>query len=293
MPSWQSRVFRVTARSMRWLLNSTSSIPKLRAFNRGGTDRPLLPRGVKSKPEHVEAVPVEWITPAKLDSEKVILYLHGGGWTLGWYNSHRWLVAQLCLAAKCRALAVDYRLAPEHPFPAGLEDCLTAYRWLLMQGVDAMNIIIAGDSAGGNLTLATVLALREAGDPLPAGAVCISGMFDLEGTGESFHTNNDPLLSPNFALTMARHYVSEQNPRLPLISPHYADLHGLPSLLLQVGSEEILLSDSVRLAEKAKTADVIVTLEVWPQMWHVWHVFAPFMPEAKQAIESIGAFVNR
>jgi acetyl esterase/lipase len=281
----------LTASLMKWLLNSTSSISTLRAMTGFGSQQRMVPSSVTSRPELAAGVAVEWIIPDTIETQTVILFLHGGGWTLGWYNSHRSLLSQLCLATKCRGLAVDYRLAPEHPFPAGLDDCLMAYRWLLKQGIAPKNITVAGDSAGGNLTLATLLALRDAGDPLPAGAVSISGMLDLDGTGETFNTINDPLLTPKFALSMARHYVGDQDARSPLISPYYADLHGLPPLLLQVGAEEILLSDSTRFAEKARAAGVAVTLEVWPEMWHVWHVFAPFLPEAKQAVESIGKFV--
>ena len=239
-----------------------------------------------------ETVPVEWIIPPGAASDPVILYLHGGGWTLGWYNSHRWLVAQICKAAHSRALAVDYRLAPEHPFPAALEDCQTAYRWLLKHGTSPQNIVIAGDSAGGNLTLTTLMALRDAGDPLPAAAVCISPMTDLEGSGESFRTRKDPMVTAEFALAMARCYAGDQNPRLPLLSPHYGDLCGLPPLLIQVGAAEILLSDATRLAEKARSVGVEVTLAIWPNMWHVWHIFTPYLPEAQQAVNAMGAFIQ-
>src|SRR5574341_2130342 len=218
-----------------------------------------LPRGIEVKPGTADDVPIEWLIPLNPSSQSVILYLHGGGWTMGWSNLHRRMVAHICQAAASRALAVDYRLAPEHPFPAALEDCLTVYHWLLKNGTSPQNIVIAGDSAGGNLTLAALMSLCDAGDPLPAAAVCISPMTDLAGTGESFNTNKDPLLTARFALSMARHYAGNQDPRLPLISPHYGNLTGLPPLLIQVGEDEILLSDAVRLADNARTVGVEVS----------------------------------
>ena len=244
------------------------------------------------KSARADGVSVEWIIPSNASSQSVILYLHGGGWTLGWYNSHRWLVAYICQAATSRALAVNYRLAPEDPFPAALEDCLAAYRWLLKSGTSPQQIVVAGDSAGGNLALATLMALRDAGDPLPAAAVCISPMTDLAGTGESFSTHKDPLLTTRFALSMARYYAGDQDPRLPLISPHYGNLDRLPPLLIHVGEDEILLSDAARLTDNARAAGVDVSLVIWPKMWHVWHAFAPYLPEAQQAIDAIGIFIR-
>jgi acetyl esterase/lipase len=189
-------------------------------------------------------------------------------------------------------LAVDYRLAPEHPFPAALDDCLTAYIWLLTEGTSPREIVIAGDSAGGNLTLATLLALHDAREPLPAAAVCISPVTDFEGTGETFRTNKDPVLTAEFALAVRRHYAGGQDPKVPLLSPLHADLHDLPPLLLHAGGDEILLSDSTRFADKARASGVAVTLSIWPRMWHVWHLFAPFLPEAREAVGAIGAFVR-
>ena len=186
----------------------------------------------------------------------------------------------------------DYRLAPEHPFPAALEDCLGAYRWLLKGGSLPGDMVIVGDSAGGNLTLATLMSLRDAGDPLPDAAVCISPATDLEGTGESFWTKKDPLQTPEFVLAMVRHYASGQDLRSPLLSPHYGDLRGLPPLLIHAGGDEMFLSDATRLADKARAAGVDVSLVVWPRMWHVWHLLAPSLPEARQAIDAIGAFVR-
>ena len=252
-----------------------------------------LPRQVKIKRDVAEAVPVEWLIPPNVSSQSVICYIHGGAWTFGWTNLHRRMVSYISQAAASRALAVDYRLAPEYPFPAALEDCVAAYRWLLQIGTSPRNIVIAGDSAGGNLALATLYTLRDAGDPLPAAAVCISPMTDLAGTGDSFLTNNDPALTAAFALSMVRRYVGGQDVHLPTLSPHYGDLRGLPPLSIQVGEDEILLSDATRLADNAKAAGVDVSLAIWPGMWHVWHLFAPALPEAQQAVSAIGDFIRQ
>jgi acetyl esterase/lipase len=189
---------------------------------------------------------------------------------------------------------LDYRLAPEHPFPAAIEDATAAYYWLLENGISPEQIIIAGDSAGGGLALATLLLARDQGVPLPAAAVCLSPLTDLEVTGESIKSNNqaDPWLTPE-STALFKHYVGQNDPRSPLLSPIHADLRGLPPMLIQVGGDEILLSDATRLAECARAAGVEITLEVWPRMWHVFQAFAPYLPEAKQAIAAIGRFVQQ
>ena len=251
MLSLKGSLLRLILRARKPLFDWEAPVEKLRAVVARSARLFKPPRDVDVKPVMADEVSCEWIIPQSASSQGVLLYLHGGGWTLGWTDMHRRLVAHICQSAGIRALAVDYRLAPEHPFPAALEDCVAAYRWLLRSGTAPGNIVIAGDSAGGNLTLTTLLSLRDAGDPLPAAAVCISPMTDLEGTGESFRTRNDPALTVEFALSMARHYAGNHDPRLPLLSPHHADLRGLPPLLIHVGDDEILLSDATRLADKA------------------------------------------
>ena len=273
------------------LTTSTTSIPKLRARMGAISGKSFLPRGVTLSPVKLDGVPAEWIYPPNYSPQSIILYLHGGAWTLGWTNTGRSLLAYISLAAHSRALAVDYRLAPEHPFPAAHTDCFKAYCWLLSNGILPKNIVLAGDSAGGNLVLTTLLALRDAGLPLPGAAVCISAVTDLACTGESFQTKKDPGLPTNFVRTMIQHYIGSQDPLQPLISPLYADLTGFPPLLMQVGEDELLLSDSVRLADKARNAGVDVQLVVWPKMWHVWHTFVPILPEAQKAVNEIGAFI--
>jgi acetyl esterase/lipase len=188
---------------------------------------------------------------------------------------------------------VDYRLAPEHPFPAPLDDCLTVYRRLINDGIKPKHIVIAGDSVGANLTLAVLLTLRDTDEPLPAAAVCISPMTDLAFTGKSYDTQKDALLTAEIARSMSSHYVGNQDVYNPLISPHYGDLKGLPPLLIHAGKDEILLNDAERLANNARHAGVNVTLTIWPKMWHVWHILVPYLPEAIQATNEIGSFVHR
>jgi acetyl esterase/lipase len=187
---------------------------------------------------------------------------------------------------------VDYRLAPEHPFPAPLDDCLTVYRRLIKDGIKPKHIVIAGDSVGANLTLAVLLKLRDADEPLPAAAVCISPLTDLAFTSRSCQTQKDALLTAEFVRSMSSHYVGNEDVYNPLISPHYGNLAGLPPLLIHAGEDEILLNDAERLADNARNAGVEVTLTVWPKMWHVWHILAPYLPEAIQATHEIGSFIH-
>jgi epsilon-lactone hydrolase len=250
---------------------------------------------VACTPIDAGGVRAEWIVPPGAASERVLLYLHGGGYVLCSVSTHRGLISRIAQAAGVRALGVDYRLAPEHPFPAAVEDATAAYRWLVSHGTAPGHIAIAGDSAGGGLTLATLVALRDAGDPLPAAAVCLSPWVDLEGTGPSNTTKAeaDPFVRKEMIQFMAEQYLGGRDPRTPLAAPLYADLHGLPPLLIQVGTAEILLDDATRTADRAKEAGVEVSLEVWDDMIHVWQLFAPLLPEGQQAIERIGAFIRQ
>lgn len=252
-----------------------------------------LPTNTSCQPVDADGVPAEWIDAPDADSG-VFLYLHGGAYAINSINTHRELVARLAHATHLRGLVIDYRLAPEHPHPAALEDALTAYRWLLTQGFAPSQIIIAGDSAGGGLALATLIALRDAGETLPAGAVCFSPWVDLAHTGASIQSKAkaDPILSFAILEMYATYYAAGQDRKMPLISPLYADLSGLPPLLIQVGSDEVLLDDAVRFAENARKAGVDVTLEVWDGLFHVFHTVS-FLPETMQAAENIARFVAR
>jgi epsilon-lactone hydrolase len=249
---------------------------------------------VKCEPVDANGVKAEWITATNAAPDRVILYLHGGGYVMGSIDTHRELVARLSKAAQARALALDYRLAPEHPFPAAVDDSITAYRWLLAQGYKPGRIVVAGDSAGGGLAVSTLLALRDIGAPAPAGAACISPWVDFEAEGESMTSRaaQDPLVSREMILNIAKMYVGEKgNLREPLAAPINATLNDLPPLFIQVGDAETLLDDSTRLADHAEKAGIDVTLQIWDEMPHVWHLAAPVLPEGQAAIEKIGEFV--
>ena len=239
-------------------------------------------------------VPAEWIAAPGVANDRVILYLHGGGYVIGSVNTHRELINRFSKAANARVLALNYRLAPEHPFPAAVEDATAAYRWLLSQGIQSNRVAVAGDSAGGGLTVATLVSIRDAKLPTPAAGVCLSPWVDMEGIGESMTTKAsvDPMVQKQGLLGMAALYLGGQNPRSPLASPLYADLKGLPPLLIQVGEAETLLDDSNRIAERAKAAGVKVSVEVWPEMIHVWQMFAAVLPEGQRAIDGMGKFVR-
>jgi phosphinothricin tripeptide acetyl hydrolase len=257
----------------------------------------VFPTPADVKVEHVSApaAPAEWLRPPSATPGRVVLYLHGGGYVIGSPRSHRHLAAAIAGAAAARALLLDYRLAPEHPYPAALEDATAAYRWLLAQGIAPGRVVIAGDSAGGGLTVATLLALREAGVPLPAAGVCISPWVDLTCGGSSYvsKADADPIVQRAGVEQMARAYLGSTTPREPLASPLFADLRGLPPLLIHVGSEEVLLDDAVQLADRARAAGVDTTLEVYERMIHVWHWFLPMLDEAQTAVEAIGRFARR
>jgi acetyl esterase/lipase len=238
--------------------------------------------------------PAERLTPPGARADAAVLYLHGGGYVIGSPRSHRHLAAAIAAAAGVTALVPDYRLGPEHPYPAAVEDAVAAYVWLLRQGIEPGRIVVAGDSAGGGLTVATLLAIRDRGRPLPAGGVCISPWVDLTCGGASYATraDRDPIVKREGVAEMARLYLGGAEAKTPLASPLHADLRRLPPLLIHVGDDEVLLDDSVQLAAQAKAAGVDATLETWPEMIHVWHWFLPMLEEARRAVSGIGEFVK-
>ena len=240
-------------------------------------------------------VPAEWTTTPNAARDTALLYFHGGGYVIGSINTHRALAGRISRAAKARVLVIDSRLAPEHPHPAAVEDAVAAYRWMLQQGLQASRIAVSGDSAGGGLTVAALVAIRDANLPMPAAGAPISPWVDMEGIGDSMTSKSaaDPIVQKEGLLNMARAYLGGKHPRTPLAAPLYADLSGLPPLLIQVGTAETLLDDASRLAERAKKAGVDVSYEPWDNMVHVWHLFAPMLDEGKQAIDGIGAFVQK
>jgi acetyl esterase/lipase len=236
-------------------------------------------------------VKAEWSATADAEPAKVVLYLHGGGYVIGSLDSHRHLVVEVGRAARARTLAIDYRMAPEHPFPAAVDDALAAYRFLLAEGVQPAAITIAGDSAGGGLAM---VAIRDAGLPQPACGWPISPWVDMEAIGESMVSKaaTDPTVQKAGILDMARLYLNGANARSPLAAPLYADLRGLAPLLIQVGAAETLLDDAIRLAQVAGAADVAIDLQVWPEMIHVWHIYYPELAAGRRAIIAGGDFAR-
>ena len=237
-------------------------------------------------------VPGEWVEMPGADAQRAVLYLHGGGYVLGSPQTHHALTTKLAQSAGARLFSLDYRLAPEHPFPAAVEDAAAAYHALLDAGFDASQVAVSGDSAGGGLTMALLLKLRDEGAPLPAAAAPISPWVDLTGDAESLTTlaERDPIVQRDGLLRLAGWYLNGADPRTPLASPLFADLSGLPPLLIQVGSDETLLDDSRNLHKNAEAAGVQSKLEIWDDMIHVWHAFHFMLPEGARALETIGAF---
>ncbi|HEY2482373.1 MAG TPA: alpha/beta hydrolase [Caulobacteraceae bacterium] len=254
---------------------------------------PKLAKDVRYAPVDAGGVAAEWVSVPESDDGRVVFYLHGGGYTQGSPATHRELVSRVARHAQARALCIDYRLAPAHPFPAAVEDALTAYGWLLGSGVSPSSIALAGDSAGGGLAVAMLLALRDQGRPLPACAACLSPWFDLEGAGSSALADDDPIVQRQHLLEVAGVYLASADPRHPHASPMYGQFAGLPPMLLQVGTRDLLLDDSRRLESVAMVAGVEVDLEVWPGLIHVWHVWGDAVPEARAALESVGRFIRK
>ena len=234
----------------------------------------------------------EWIRFGERTGNQVMLYLHGGGYALGLIESHRNFASHLAAAAGISLLLPHYRLAPEAPFPAALEDVTECYRWLLEEGHDPMDISVGGDSAGGGLTMALLVNLRNQGLPMPNAGILLSPWADLSGSGDSYGRNAavDPMLSPSVLDKFARFYVGERDLKAPLVSPIYADLRGLPAIFVQVGSTEVLLSDSERLVDRLNQEGGDAHLNVWPDMPHVFQLF--MIPESETAITKLSAFLK-
>jgi acetyl esterase/lipase len=264
---------------------------QLRAFER------WIPR----RPADVTAVAVDAggvageqiATPISAD-DRHVLYLHGGGFVAGSPSLYRDLTWRIASRARARVLCIDYRLAPEHPYPAALDDAVTAYRWMLAQGVSPKRLGVMGDSAGGGLALALLLRLRDEGITLPAAAVALSPWTDMTLTAPSYRLNaeSEVMLKPNDAPRLAAWYLAGADPYTPHASPLYGDPSGLPPTLIQVGSEEILRDDAVRMADHMRAAGCDVQLEVWPRMPHVWPFFARILPEGREALARIGVFLR-
>jgi monoterpene epsilon-lactone hydrolase len=253
-----------------------------------------IPKDAKCEPLNIEGVPSEWISVPESINDRVILYLHGGGYVAGSINSHREFGVRLARASRSIVLIIDYRLAPEYCFPAPLEDAIKVYKWLIFsEGIKSKQIIIAGESAGGGLTIATLLKLRDDQIELPAAGVCLSPFLDLTVSGESIKTKAemDPLTTEVELKSFAKLYLRDEDFRNPLASPLFADLKNIPPLYIQVGTRETLLDDSIRFADLAKSAGVDVKLDIWDDMIHMFQMFATMLPEGQKAIDKIGEFI--
>jgi len=255
------------------------------------TARARLPAEVTREVALADGVPCEWLIPQDSPQDQALVYLHGGGFVFGVTPQHIGMVAHLARKMGIRALVVDYRLAPDHPFPAALDDCATAYRWLLNQGITPQNTVLAGDSAGGNLAITTMMKLRAGGEPLPAAAACLSPVADLSERRSPAGGFKDPLLPLRAVRFYNASYVAHSDARDPLISPVYGDWHGLPPLLVHAGEEEMLLDDATRIAAAARAAGVDVRLETYPRMWHVWQLFLA-LPQAVESLDDIARFLK-
>ena len=295
MISMRARLVRYVSRQLMKRLSPDADVVKVRrAFERThGRRRPA--RGVACSRATVAGVRCEWLVPKGCENAPLLYYLHGGAYLMGSPGTHRKMVSHIARKCGLRALLPDYALAPEHPYPHGLNDCLAVYRELLRAGEEPESIVIGGDSAGGGMSMAVMLSLRDAGDPLPQAAVLLSPWLDLSAQGESMTTRagQDPWFVPAHMPRIADYYCKESQRRDPLVSPVYADVRGLPPMLVQVGDCEILLSDSTRLTGNVTAAGGQVVLQVWPDMWHVFQYFIGQMPESKRAIADIADFVGQ
>jgi epsilon-lactone hydrolase len=253
------------------------------------------PEGTRTEPLVADGVPCEWVAgPGAIRHDRVLVWFHGGTYVGGSCSSHRGLAARLSSAAGCRVLTVDYRRAPEHPFPAAVDDAVAVVRWLLRQGFSGHEVAVGGDSAGSALAVAVSLAQRDASQTQPAALVLLSPWTDLAFTGPSFlaSESRDPWMSGPRLRRSAGLYLGSGDAKDPRASPLYADLHGLPPLLIQVGGDEVLLDDATRFAQRAATAGVAVDLEVGEGLWHVWPLFAPALPEGRVALQRIGSWMR-
>jgi acetyl esterase/lipase len=254
----------------------------------------VLPKGARFQSVETGGVKSEWMEMPLIDRDRVVLLLHGGGYNAGSPRTHRKMAAQFSRAAHARVLVPDYRLAPEHPFPAAVKDALSAYGWLLKQGIPEAHLIVAGDSAGGGLTLSLLLALREAGAKMPRCAVTLSPWTDLSCSSPTYERLRklDPIIDKEGLSEAGLWYAGDRNPRDPMASPLFADLRGLPPLLVHAGGDETMLDDSRIFVERARAAGVEVTFKIYDGMWHVHHSGAPEVPESVAAYNDIAAFIR-
>jgi acetyl esterase/lipase len=273
---------------------SGMSIDDLRRMQREQALKRPLASDIQCEPCDLNGVAAEWISAPNASPDRVLLYFHGGGYYRGSIDTVREMASRMSRASLARVLPIDYRLAPEHPFPAAVEDAITAYHWLLDHGYASDDMAVGGDSAGGGLTMALLIHARDAGLALPAAGICLSPWVDLAQSGNSYaaKAEEDPSITKAYLDKYAALYLGGADPKTPLASPLYADLQGLPPLLIQVGTAEVLLSDAVELAARARAAGVKVELDEWDQMTHVWQNNGDQIPESQEAVERIGTFIQ-
>jgi epsilon-lactone hydrolase len=292
MPSFQARIVKtlLKIKPHSW---AKGSIPEQRSRQDKGASRILGNKALRFDRTNVNEHPAAWISESG-PTRGVVLYLHGGAYALGSVNNHREFLGRLARVTQTKVLAIDYRLSPENPFPAALEDAVGAYQWLLSAGSMPSHIVIAGDSAGGGLALASLKLLRDAGDPLPACAICFSPWVDLTFSCKSIDAiaKADPILSRAVLTPYAELYAGDHEKSNPLISPLFANLRSFPPLLIHVGEDEILLDEAIQLANSARSAGVDVVLKTWPGMFHVFQI-VPFLPEAKESLSQAAQFIRR
>jgi len=270
--------------------DATPTLEELRAGMQAMGAILPVPEGTTLEAVDAGGVPAEWIVAPNVGDERVVLYMHGGGYSIGCVDFVRDFCARLSAAADARVLSLDYRQGPEHPFPAAVDDAVAAYKWLVAQGTEPGKIVVSGESAGGGLTIALLLALRDAREVLPAGAVPISPWLDMEVAGQiSDDANESDLLTVRHLHLFADWYIGDGDRRHPLANPLFADARGLPPMLILVGAREILLDDARRFAAIAPDAE----LEVVPEMIHIWHVFGPMFPEAPAASDRVAEYVRK
>lgn len=303
MPSFKSRMFNFLLRNRHLLqgkltqeiYTDDSSIPVFREqCEKGAARYAKIPDGVEVRPQTIEGIPAEWLIPQQADAKKVILYVHGGGYVAGSCNDHRGFISKFAKNTGFTNLVYEYRLAPEYPYPAALEDSVKVYQWLLHEGYQPNHILIAGESAGGGLTLALLLALKDRKLPMPAAAVAISPWTDLTCSSESYHTKNKVSLAPlNSWLVFSKHYCGTNDPSNHFISPLFGDLKGLPPLLINAGTDDELYEDGEKFAVKAQKAGVAVTFRKGEGQVHCYPLLAPLFPEATQAMNEIVDFIKQ
>ena len=273
------------------VVDDSFSVIKFREDVDKATAKMKMPIDVSTEKIRINDIQAEWIIPERPLEGKVLLYIHGGGFISGSCQTHRMHVAKFAKGAQLKSLVFDYRLAPEHPFPAGLEDCVDVYKWLLEQGYKDSDIIVGGESAGGTLTLSLLLALKEKGIDLPKAAFSISPVTDLRCLADSFSYNAKNDIAPIGSWNVwTKYYIDRNDPTLPLLSPQMGNYEGLPPLLICVGTHEIHLDDCINVAKKAEEHGVDVKLSVWPKMVHAFPILSPLFPEAKQAMSDICEF---